>query len=144
MVRSTTHDKLMLVRGRADVSHQQEVVVFRLCPQILEDRLLPVPLHMVPVLNHSMTNRVMHAVSRRLRVRQCFIADEKVEIFDSTFGRQVAGFTGDLGTCAGRLGCLATSSYRGRENAAMQGVIDVSDSSCNDARRPCCARYDPH
>lgn len=38
-------------------SHQQEVVVFRFCPQILEDDLLHESLHQVPVLHDAMTDR---------------------------------------------------------------------------------------
>lgn len=38
-------------------SYQQEVMVFRLCPQIFEDDLLHEPLHQVPVLHDPVTDR---------------------------------------------------------------------------------------
>ena len=67
------------------MTHQQEVMVLRLSSQIFEDGLLPVTLHMVPVLDHTVADRVMHAVAWGLRVRQRLIANEEVEVFYSTF-----------------------------------------------------------
>lgn len=60
--------------------------------KILEYRLFPVPLHMIPVVNHSMTNGIMDSVAWRLRVGQRFIADEEIEIFYTAFRRQMTGF----------------------------------------------------
>ena len=37
-------------------SHQKKVMVFRFCPQILEDDLLHKSLHQVPVLHYPVTN----------------------------------------------------------------------------------------
>lgn len=68
---------------RQGTTHQQEVVILRFCPQVLEDRLLPVPLHVVPVLNLTMPNRIVHAISRGLRVRQGLIADEEIKVFNT-------------------------------------------------------------
>lgn len=36
--------------------HQQEVVVFRFCPQVLEDDLLHEALHQIPVLHDAVTD----------------------------------------------------------------------------------------
>jgi hypothetical protein len=57
-------------------------VVFWLGTQVLEDALFPIPLHVVPILNHAVPNRIMDPVC--LRVRHRFITDVKVEIFDTT------------------------------------------------------------
>ena len=43
-------------------AHQKEIMVFWLCPQIFEDRLLPVPLHMVPVLDLAVADGVVDAI----------------------------------------------------------------------------------
>lgn len=45
--------------------HQQEVVVFRFCPQILEDDLLHEPFHQVPVLNDAVTDRPLDRNAKR-------------------------------------------------------------------------------
>ena len=68
-------------------THEEEIVIFRLGPQVLEDRLLPVPLHVIPVLNLAMTDRIVDAVSRSLRVRKCLVADEEIKILDSALRR---------------------------------------------------------
>ena len=39
------------------VTDQEEVVVLRLCPEVLEDGLLPKPLHQVPVLHNAVADR---------------------------------------------------------------------------------------
>jgi hypothetical protein len=59
-------------------------MIFRLSPEVLEDRLFPVPFHVIPVLNLTMTNRIVDTVSRGLRVCECLIADEEIEVFDSS------------------------------------------------------------
>lgn len=62
-------------------------MVFGLGPQILEDTLLPVSLHMIPILNHTMANRIMYSVC--LGISHSLIADMKVEILDPSFGREI-------------------------------------------------------
>ena len=66
-------------------THQQEVVILWFCPQIFEDRLLPVPLHIVPVINLPMSYRIANAVSWGFRVGDGLVADKEVEIFHSAF-----------------------------------------------------------
>ena len=53
--------------------------------QILEDRLLPVTLHMIPIVNHSMSDGIVDAVAWRLGVGEGFIADEEVEVLNTPF-----------------------------------------------------------
>lgn len=48
-------DSLVLVK----VTYQQDVVVLRLGSQVFEDGLLPKSLHMIPILYHSMSDRIM-------------------------------------------------------------------------------------
>lgn len=43
-------------------------MVLRFRSQILEDRLLPVSLHVIPIINLAMTDRVVYTVSWGLRV----------------------------------------------------------------------------
>lgn len=66
------------------------MVVLRLGPQVLEDSLLPVSLHVIPVINHAVADGVVHAVPGRLGVRERLVTDEEIEVFDSAFGREVS------------------------------------------------------
>lgn len=61
-------------------THQEEMMVLRFSSQIFKDCLLPVTFHVVPVVNHTMANRVMHSISRSFLVRKCFVSDEEVKI----------------------------------------------------------------
>ena len=40
---------------------EEEVVLLGVTPQVLEDAALPVPLHVVPVLDDAMANRIVHS-----------------------------------------------------------------------------------
>jgi hypothetical protein len=53
-------------------------VILRLCPEILEYRLCPEPLHQIPVLDLSMSNRIVDVVS--LGVCDGLISNEIVQI----------------------------------------------------------------
>lgn len=44
-------------------TYKEDVVVFRLSPQVLEDALLPEALHVVPVVDHSVLDGVVKGVS---------------------------------------------------------------------------------
>lgn len=57
-------------------------MIFWFSSQILEDRLLPVSFHEVPVIDHTVSNGIMNPISRGFRVGDCFMADEEVEVFD--------------------------------------------------------------
>lgn len=41
---------------------QEEIVILRFSPQVLEDTLLPEPLHQIPVLYHSVTDGVLGGI----------------------------------------------------------------------------------
>lgn len=92
-------------------------MIFGLCPQILEDRLLPIAFHVIPVINLSMSNRVIDSIAWGFRVRERLVADEEVEIFDTALGRQVPRLGRDCWTASGGLGCGAARGYRGGEDA---------------------------
>ena len=90
-------------------------MVFWLCPQVLEDRLFPIPLHIVPILDLTMADGIVHAVARCLRVCKRFIADEEVEVLDAALGRKMTRFGGKSGP-AGGLRRRTSSCYRGGED----------------------------
>lgn len=60
-------------------------MVLRFRTQVLEDRLFPVSLHVVPVVNHAVSNGVVNVITRRLLVGDCFIANEEVKILHASF-----------------------------------------------------------
>jgi len=62
-------------------------MIFGLCAQILEDGLLPVPFHVIPVLDRAVTDGVVDSIG--LGVGQCLVADEEVEVVDTPLARQV-------------------------------------------------------
>ena len=90
------------------------MVVLGFCPEVFEDGLLPVAFHVVPVVYHSVTNRIVHTVSWSLCVCQGLISDEEVKILDATLGRQMAGFRRDRWG-AGRLSGWASRRYSRRK-----------------------------
>ena len=94
-------------------------MIFRLSPEVLEDRLLPVPLHVIPVLYLTMPDRIVDAISWGLRVREGFVADEEVEILDAALGCEMTG----LGRQSrSRATCLRRGSarrYRGGEDTRV-------------------------
>ena len=51
-----------------ETTDQQEVMVLGLGAQVLEDRLFPVTFHVIPIINHAMTNGVVYAIAGRLGV----------------------------------------------------------------------------
>lgn len=78
-VESLEHDlgRVLAVLGRVEGRFgQQEVVVLRLRPQILEDALLPEPLHQIPVFHHAVTDGVL----ARIAYLVCLVAN--VEIYE--------------------------------------------------------------
>lgn len=60
-------------------------MILWLCTQVLEDALFPISLHVVPIIDETMSDGVVYAI--RLRVRDCLVADVKVEVLDATLGR---------------------------------------------------------
>jgi hypothetical protein len=85
---------------------QQEIMVFGFRAQVLEDSLLPVALHMIPVLDHAMSDRIMDTIC--LTVGESFVPDEEVEVVDPPLGREMTRFTGNWWTaCLGARSCFA-------------------------------------
>lgn len=64
-------------------------MILRLCAQILEYSLLPITLHMIPIINHPVANRVVNAISRRLGICECLVSDEKIEVLDTPLRREM-------------------------------------------------------
>lgn len=64
-------------------------MVFRLNSQILENGVGPEPLHVIPILNLTMSDRVMQAISRSIGCRKRLVADEEVEILGSSLCRKM-------------------------------------------------------
>jgi hypothetical protein len=97
VVQSVGHRQMVNanLQFQRNLSCQQEIMIFWLCSQIFEDRLLPIALHMVPIVNHPMSDRVVNTISWRFDIRNCLVADEKIEVFYSTFGREMAGLGWD-------------------------------------------------
>lgn len=60
-------------------------MILWLSTQVLEDALFPISLHVVPVINETMSDGVVDAIC--LRVRDCLVANVKVEVLDATLGR---------------------------------------------------------
>ena len=69
---------------------QEKVMVLRLRTEVLEDRLFPVTLHVIPVIDLTMANRIVNTVSWRLRISKRLVANEKVEVLDPAFRGEIA------------------------------------------------------
>ena len=67
------------------MTDQKEVVVLWLRAEILKDSLLPIAFHVVPIVDLSMANGVVNAVSWRLCIGKRLIANEEVEVLDASF-----------------------------------------------------------
>jgi hypothetical protein len=56
-------------------------MILRLCPQVFEDRLLPITFHVIPVIDLTMPDRIADTVTGSFGIRNSFIANEEVEVF---------------------------------------------------------------
>jgi len=65
-------------------------MVLWLRPEVLEDRLFPVTLHVIPVIDLTMANRIVDTVSWRLRIGERLVANEKVEVLDPALRGEIA------------------------------------------------------
>lgn len=61
-------------------------MIFRFSTKILEDRLFPVSLHMIPIIYHPMSDRIMYSIARSFGICESLVADEEIEVFDTSFG----------------------------------------------------------
>lgn len=77
------------------MTYKKEIVIFWFCPEIFEYCLLPVSLHVIPVVYHTMPDRVVYTVAGCFCIGKCFIADKEIEVFYAAFGREVARFGRD-------------------------------------------------
>lgn len=69
--------------GKKGDTCEEKVVVFGFSSEVLEDRLFPEPLHVIPIINLAVSNGIVYAIARRCRVRDGFIADEEVKILNT-------------------------------------------------------------
>ena len=99
-------------------------MVLGLRTKVFEDRLLPVPLHMVPVLDLTMADGVVDAIAWGLRVGDGLIADEEVKILDAALRRKMAGLRGECGASPTGLRGGPTRCYCGREYTGSR-VSDI-------------------
>ena len=93
-------------------------MILWLRPQILEDRLLPVPFHVIPVLNLTVADGVVHAISWCLHVRERLITNEEVEVFDPSLRREASGL---------RWHCRASTSRLCSRTASRDGSWEYTD-----------------
>lgn len=83
---------MSLLNIETNATDQQKVVVLRLSTKVFEYGLLPVALHMIPVVNHTMADGIMDTIC--LGISKRFISDVKIEVLNSTFRSKVAWFGG--------------------------------------------------
>ena len=65
---------------------EEKVVVFRFTAQVLEDGLFPVPLHPVPVVDLTVSDRVVDGVG--LLVSKGFVSNVKVQILNTCASKE--------------------------------------------------------
>lgn len=83
---------MSLLNIETKATDQQKVVVLRLSTKVFEYGLLPVALHMIPVVNHTMADGIVDTIC--LGISKRFISDVKIEVLNSTFRSKVAWFGG--------------------------------------------------
>ena len=66
-----------------EMTDEEKVMILRLSAKILEDGLFPISLHLIPILDHTMSNRIVDSIS--LVVRESFVPNEEIEILDTPF-----------------------------------------------------------
>jgi hypothetical protein len=71
----------------SNFTYEEEIMIFGLCSQVLEDRLLPIPLHVVPVIDHTVPDGIMNTVTGGFCIGKCLITNKEVKIFNATLGR---------------------------------------------------------
>jgi hypothetical protein len=104
---------------------QEEIMVLRLGAEVLEDRLLPVTFHVIPVVDHTMANRVVDTVSRRLGIGERLIADEEVEIFDPALRGKMARLCWYCRSRSAGLGGRSTGRDGSGEYAGKKCIVSA-------------------
>ena len=99
---------------------QKEIMVLRLGAEVLEDRLFPVAFHVIPVVDLTMTNRVVDTVSWRLSIGERFVTDEEVEVLDPALRGEIARLCWYCRSRSTRLGGRSTSRDGSWENAVKK------------------------
>jgi hypothetical protein len=74
--------------------------------EILEDGLLPVPFHVIPVVYQALPDGVVYAIAWSLCICNRLVADEEIEIFHLAFGRCKTG--GDTSAASSWRGCRSS------------------------------------
>ena len=69
---------------------------------------------MVPIIDHTMTNRIVNAITRGFRISKGFIADKEIKVLYSSFGCKMAWFTRN-GRSTRRCRCRSTCRNCSRE-----------------------------
>lgn len=64
-------------------------MVFRLDAEVLEDRVRPEAFHGIPVLDLTMANGVVDAITRSAGSSESLISDEEIQVLRTTLRRQV-------------------------------------------------------
>lgn len=90
--------------------------------EVLEDALLPVPFHVVPVVDHAVLDGVIDVV--RLAVGEGLVSDEEVEVFDAALGGEVRRRGAAESRGLGRDGGTARTGRGGRAAAGCDAGRD--------------------
>lgn len=59
-------------------------MVFGFDPEVFEDRVRPESLHVVPILDLSMSDGIVHAITGSITSRESLVADEEIQILGTT------------------------------------------------------------
>ena len=95
-------------------------MVLRLRPEVLEDRLLPVTFHVIPVVDLTMADRVVDTVPWRLGIGERLVTDEEVEVLDPALRGEIARLCWYCGPRSARLCGRSTSRNGCWENAGKK------------------------
>jgi hypothetical protein len=95
-------------------------MIFGLSSKIFEDRLLPIAFHMIPVVDHPMTDGSVDTI--RFGMRVGFITNIKIEIFDASLGGEMTWFSG-FGMSSSFCCCTFFCSYSCRKYTVDLGSI---------------------
>jgi hypothetical protein len=78
---------------------------------------------MVPIIDHTMTNRIVNTITRCFRISKSFIADKEIKVLYSSFGCKMAWFTRN-GRSTRRCRCRSTCRNCSRENTFAALIVE--------------------